>query len=238
MKQYYFEGAAIRSLRSVITTHWLSMMAVSRENGWRKSELEPMALLDYFGPLRLKPGYALRAYERHQAPNSWGVVWAMPASAAFPEPGPNGNGRPPRPEDALDNVMEAIEGDGTPYSYLCASLLARELEQFATISPDSEWLNCFVLDADPWSSDNGVSHTLAGQGFKREQKMWHWADQKPGQWRPVVFMSQGSVTVVFHAFSGVGRQRIITFEDRYLRGSYTFSRHEKAVASGPPGYIW
>lgn len=238
MKQYDFEGAAIRSLRSVITTHWLSMMSVSHENGWRKSQLDPMALLNYFGPLRLKSGYALRAYECHQAPNSWGVVWAIPVTMPFPEPRPNGDGRPPKPEGALDNVMEAIEGDDTPYSYICASLLARELEQFATISPESEWLNCFVLDSDPWNSDNGVAHTLAGQGFRQEQQNWKWAGQKPAHWRPTVFMSQRSVTVLFHAFSGVGRQRIITFEDRFLRGDYAFSRHERAVANGPNGYIW
>lgn len=238
MRQYDFEGAAIRSLRSVITTHWLSMMSVSRENGWRKSQLNPMALLGYFGSLRLKPGLVLRAYECHQAPNSWGIVWAMPASTLLPEPRPNGNGRPPKPQGALDDVMEAIEGDGTPYSYLCASLLARELEQFATISPESEWLNCFVLDADPWRSDNGIAHTLAGQGFKREQQNWSWAGQKPDQWRPTVCMSQRSATVIFHVFSGVGRQRIITIEDRYLRGSYTFNRRERAVANGPNGYIW
>jgi hypothetical protein len=238
MRQYNFQGAAIRSLRSVITTHWLSMMAVSYETSWRKSQLDPTALLVYFVTLHLKRGYALRAYERHQAPNSWGMVWAMPASATFPEPEPNGNGRPPKPEGALGNVMEAIEGDDSPYSYLCASLLARELEQFATISPESEWLNCFVLDADPWRSDNGVAHTLAGQGFRPEQHNWNWAGPRPEQWRPAVFMSQRSATVVFHAFSGVGRQRILAFEDRYLRGSYTFSRHEKAIAKGPAGYTW
>lgn len=238
MKEYNFEGAAIRSLRSVITTHWLSMMSVSRENSWRKSQLDPMCLLDYFGSLRLKPGYALRAYERHQAPNSWAKVWAMPISLQLPEPKPNGNGHPVKPEGALADVMEAVEGDDTPYSYLCASLLARELDQFATITPESEWLNCFILDADPWHSGNRIAHTLAGQGFNQEQASWHWSGQKPGQWRPTVFMSQSSVTVVFHGFSGLRRQRIITFEDRYIRGSYTFNRHEEPVAIGPSGYSW
>lgn len=238
MKRYDFEGAAIRSLRSVITTHWLSMMPVGRESGWRKSELDPMSLLDYFASLRLKQGYVLRAYECHQSPNSWGVVWAMPAALSFPEPRANGNGRPPKPEGALDDAMEAIEGDDTPYSYLCASLLARELEQFATLSPDNEWLNCFVLDGDPWNGANGVAHTLKGQGFTREKLSWKWSGQQPGLWRPSVFMSERSVTVVFHAFSGAGRQRIIAFEDRFLRGSYTFSRLEKPVASGPVGYTW
>ena len=238
MKQYNFEGAAVRSLRGAITTHWLSMMPVAREAGWRKSELDPMALLDYFRCLKLKRGYVLRAYERHLAPNSWGSVWAMPASIVLPNPKPNGNGKPARPDGALDNMMEAIEGDGSPYSYLCASLLARELEQFATLCPESEWLNCFILDGNPWTGTNGVAHTLAGQGFAKDRACWRWAGQQPKNWRPAVFMSQRTVSVIFYAFSGVGRQRILTFEDHYLRGSYTFSRHENQVAQGPAGYIW
>ena len=51
-------------------------------------------------------------------------------------------------------------------------------------------------------------------------------------------MSQRTVTVIFHVFSGVGRQRILTFEDHYLRGNYTFNRQESPIAQGPAGYTW
>ena len=244
MKKYNFEGASVRSLRSVITTHWLSLMPIARESGWRKSDLNPMSLLDYFGSLSLKSGYVLRAYERHCAPNSWGAVWALPSTMPFSDPKPNGNGMPARPDSALENTMDAIEGDGSPYSYLCASLLARELEHFGTLSPDSEWLNCFILgsdpwiDSDPWNGSSGVAHALAGQGFTRDRRSWSWSGRQPSAWRPAVFMSQRTVTVIFHAFSGVRRQRIITFEDRYLRGSYSFNRQEKPIANGPNGYAW
>ena len=238
MKQYYFEGAAIRALRSVVTTHWLSMMTIAKANGWHKSDLDPTNLVDYFDSLSLKSGFVLRAYERLEVPNSWSSVWAMPSKLPFPEPRINGNGRPVRPDGALNDVMEAIEGDDSPYSYLSASILARELSQFATLSPESEWLNCFVLGSDPWHASKGVGHALKGQGFIRERAKWKWTGQQPDRWRPTVFMSQRSVTVVFHAFTGSRRQRILSFEDRYLRGSYSFSRQEKSVASGPEGYVW
>jgi hypothetical protein len=238
MKQYDLEGAAVCWLHSVITTHWLSMMCISRENGCRHSGLNPMALLDYFGSLRMKPGYDLKAYECHQAPNSWGIVWAVLASTLLSEPGTECNGRPARPEGALDNVMEAFEGGGTPCSYLCASLLAHEFEYLATISPKSEGFNCLVLDADPWGNDNGVALTLTGQGCRRNRLTWKWAGRKPVWWRPIIFVSERIVTVLFHTYVGVGRQRIITFEVRYLRGSYTYSGREKVVANGPHGYAW
>lgn len=238
MKKYTFRGAAIRSLRSAITTHWLAMMTAVSESGWFKSELDPTGLMGYFATLKLKPGYVLRAYERREPPNSWGKVWAMPAAFALPDPVPNGNGLPPKPKGAVDDFMQVVVGDDSPYSYLCASLLARELEQFATLCPDSEWLNCFILNSDPWVSANNVSHALSGQGFATDKTKWRWIGQAPTDWRPTVFLSERSATVVFHAFSGIGRQRIITFEDHFLRGSYTFNRREEPVANGPNGYIW
>ncbi|UCG24198.1 MAG: hypothetical protein JSW55_19100, partial [Chloroflexota bacterium] len=106
MKQYTFHGGDIRALRSAVTTHWLALMPAVRENDWRISDLDPMALLDYFGTLRIKDGFALRAYERRQAPDSWGKVWAMPAGHPFADPGSNGNGKPPRPAGALDDPMQ------------------------------------------------------------------------------------------------------------------------------------
>ena len=238
MNKYTFQAGAIRALRSAVTTHWLALMPVVRENGWRKSELDPTDLIDYFGSLRIRDDYALRAYERRQAPDSWGKVWAMPAGQPFADPKPNGNGKPPKPAGALDDPMQALEGDGSPYSYLCASLLARELEHFATVCPKTEWLNCFILGSDPWAHANGMGHALAGQGFSKDTTKWRWTGQQPNEWRPSVYYGQRTATVIFHAFIGNGRQRIITFEDHYLRGSYTFNRQEESVASGPAGYTW
>ena len=102
----------------------------------------------------------------------------------------------------------------------------------------SEWLNSFILGSDPWTRANGVAHALAGQGFSKDTAKWHWTGQKPKDWRPSVYVDQRSATVIFHAFIGNGQQRIITFEDCYLRGSYTFNHREESVACGPAGYTW
>lgn len=83
-----------------------------------------------------------------------------------------------------------------------------------------------------------MGHALAGQGFSKDRATWRWIGQEPKDWRPSVYYGQRTVTVIFHAFIGNSRQRIITFEDHYLRGSYTFNRQEESVASGPAGYTW
>jgi len=40
---------------------------------------------------------------------------------------------PPRPHGALDDFMDAIEGDGSAWSYLSASLFAREAAELGAL---------------------------------------------------------------------------------------------------------
>ena len=94
--------------------------------GWSKSIVDPAAVLAVFDALRLKPGFALRAYLFRKGDNGNGFVWALPESAEFPAPDalPMLGDRflnPPKPPAALDDVMEVIEGDGSPWSYISAS---------------------------------------------------------------------------------------------------------------------
>ena len=98
--------------------------------GWSKSLVNPLNVLAVFEPLRIKKGYTLRAYHYREGNDSHGVVWAMPVNADFPEPQhcpciENVLVGPPKPPTALEDFMEAIKGDGSPWSYFCASLLAQ-----------------------------------------------------------------------------------------------------------------
>jgi len=80
-----------------------------------------MNLLGVFKSLRMKSGFVLRAYQYRSGGNGNGVIWAMPIDAPFLQPSKvpklmNGYLEPPKPPEALDGVMEAIDGDGTPWS--------------------------------------------------------------------------------------------------------------------------
>jgi len=92
--------------------------------GWFKSTADPAKLLACFPGLRLKSGFVLRAYlYRDGSGNGNGFVWATSRDLPFPEPEacPRVEGvflSPPRPPGSLENFMEAVEGDGTPWSYL------------------------------------------------------------------------------------------------------------------------
>jgi hypothetical protein len=80
----------------------------------------------------------------------------MPVDAKFPEPEDNPTlenhlFNAPKPWEALDDVMEAIEGDGSAWSYLAASVLRRELREFGASWHGIDWGTHCILEDDPWT---------------------------------------------------------------------------------------
>jgi len=205
--------------------------------GWCRSPLDPGRIVAALPSLGIKDGFALRGYVFRSHGNGNGVVWAMPAGSGFLEPDdcPRMKGvfaEPPRPPGALD-PMEAIDGDGTPLSYLSASLLARELREFG-----AEWHGCWwsdheILCADPWGA--GLPRRLIGQ--IGDPAGWEWAGPRPGDWRATVMADGGAREVVFHSYTGLERDRIFRHRDRYRDGSYAPAMGSRVIATGPGGYI-
>ncbi|MGO8752105.1 MAG: hypothetical protein ACLQNE_39715 [Thermoguttaceae bacterium] len=122
--------------------------------GWSKSTVDPMAVLAVCKPLFAKKGFVLRAYQFREGGNGNGFVWAMPVDAEFPEPQvcPKLQGvflEPPKPPAALDDFMAAIDGNGSAWSYICASILARELAEFGAMWHGCDWDTHTILGANP-----------------------------------------------------------------------------------------
>ncbi len=206
---------------------------------WSKSVVDPMKVLAVFESVWIKDGYILRAYQFREDGRGKGVVWAMPADAAFPEPYDCQRQRnryrlPPRPPAALDDEMEAIDGDGSPWSYLCASLLGRELFVFGTLRHGCSWHTHTILGQNP----------LKAKGRKRESTdlpssdptAWIWHEAEPAEWQPQVWEDGDKVVVTFYSYSGLGRETIHRHRDTFRQGRYCFRTRRRYVASGPGGY--
>jgi hypothetical protein len=184
--------------------------------------------------LWIKEGYILRAYQRREEGECQGVVWAMPADLGFPEPYECKKDRkhvlqPPRPPAALDDEMEAIEGDGSPWSYLCGSILGREFWTFGRSGVARGWNARTILGENPW------------QGKRRgiavgDPAQWRWYMPAPKEWKPQVTDDGGRVTVTFYAHSGHGGNHISRYRDIFRQGSYCHKGRVKDVAVGPGGY--
>jgi hypothetical protein len=210
--------------------------------GWAKSRVNPNKLLDVFTPLKIRKGFVLRAYTFREDENGNGVIWAMPSNAEFPEPKdcPTLEThllRAPKPSEALDDAMEAIEGDNSAWSYLAASLLRREFSEFGAVWHGANWSLHFVLDKDPWlaAPPKEGEPTLDRPTAKAAE--WTWLEEAPKDWRPQVKVEKDRVTVTFYTYCGLEKQRLYRHTDTYKSGKLRAKVEEKPIAEGPPGFM-
>ena len=204
-----------------------------RGGGWQKSPVDPMDLLRVFKPLRMRPGYTLCAFVIGQG-NGEGVVWAVPEDAAMPEVDAEaGLFDPPRPPDAIEDFRGAIVGDGSPWSYLCASLFAREAAEFGAEWSGCWWSDWTIIGMEPAAMTKRARSTLGIRDIGR----FAWEEPKPEVWEPSVTVRDDGVVVTFHGYTGLEHARISRWEDRYECHSYAFTTREIVVASAGVGYI-
>jgi hypothetical protein len=209
-------------------------------DGWSKSTVDPMKVVLAFKPLHVKKGYTLRAYQFREDLGTNAFVWAMPEKAIFPEPAKCrqavkrlGFLYGPKPPQALENVMEAIEGDGSAWSFLCASILQRELDEFGASWHGLSWSTHEVLDRNPWKSGKAKRWAMLGKDTK-----WIALEPEPKEWQPQVQIGKDKVTVTFYTYSGHHRQTIYRHVDTYKPGTYYLQSERKEIAKGPWGYEW
>jgi hypothetical protein len=237
--------------------------------GWTKSEIDPKELLQVFDPLRLKSGYTLHAYQFRSGLNGNGVIWAMKEEAVPSNPiylrlHSNTELRSPKPVEALDNILEAIEGDGTPWSYLCASIFMREAREFGALWHGCSWSNHTIIDANPfhetpgtWSDETKVlGDQIANRTIGEIAKLVsylrrvhdmlpvpqpsrsgiHWKI-RPDNWLPCCFQEGNEISIRFFSYTRETTERIVRHCDFYQAGSYVCNTKEDSVAIGPSGYV-
>lgn len=223
----------------------ISTLPEGTPEGWSKSPVDPKKVLEVFPNLRLRQGYVLRAYVYRSGGNSNGFVWALPEDAEYPAPAdcPRLEShflKPPKPFDALDDIMEAIDGDDLPETYLQASMFRREIREFGANWHGVHWGFYTVLDASPWLGGAGDDSPLSRPESKPET--WKWLLPKPTQWRPEVRVERERVTVTFYTYTQlighgddnkIEKERIIFHTDTYRRGKFRPLVVEKKIAEGP-----
>lgn len=209
---------------------------------WRKSLMPPEALVAQFEPfLEMKPGLRLVAYQEYGFDlGGIGVVYAIPTNARYPEPGrcmiSEGEGRVmPRPPEALDNPMEAIVPIGistdAPLTYLMASILAREIDEFGAYWHSIRWGNKTILINPPWRErKKRFAQSIIPSPAKEE---WV-SDREPSVWAPHVLEDKDSFTVVFNVYGAHGGIAVFEHRDVYAKGNgLTFSTTSEIIATAP-----
>lgn len=194
--------------------------------GWSPANTDPAALLRAFPALALDPRWELRAYQFRKERHGNGVVWAVPSGSPVltAEACPTIEGSrmgTPRPPGALDSPMLAIRGDGSPESYLQASLLFRELAEFGSLGQGVNWGYHAVVDALP--------PARAGA--------WRWIKARPADWRPTVEVLESGAAVVFYTTAARGQEAIFMHSDWFAPETYLPDARQTIIAAGGAGYL-
>jgi hypothetical protein len=217
------------------------------EEGCYECDVDPTTIIEVFDNLHLKAGYTLWACQHRSYGDGRADVWAIPDDGARPEK--VGDIESPQVDPtwptlhygsaASKSPMEMIEGDGTPWSYLCASLLSLELAEFG-----AEWHGCWwgthtILGEDPFLGDVPfpLADALAVACFASAEE-WEWEGQRPVDWSPCVRESEGSVTVQFYTYSALGTASLYLHTDEYRVGSYVAIGDMPTIATGPGGMLF
>lgn len=186
---------------------------------WVVSTVNPGSALLKLPGLRLKPNYRLVSYLYRSEESSAGVVWAVPvelSTTAHLERALASSqtlSHLPRPNGALGSFMDAIEGDRTPASFIVASILRRELQEFGATGTRRNWRHHRLIDAIP-SKIN-----------------WKWRMESPNDFSPKVKRSTDDQAIVeYFTCRVVAPVTIYRHIDQYLPGHYKSNNIDQLVA--------
>jgi len=180
------------------------------------------SILSLFPCLRLKDGYALRAYAYFETEgmngDGKGIVWAMPEHVSLPEVPKTLYSKPP--PGALNNIMEAIEGDGSLWSFMCASVFFCGMSDFCLGG-----VMCTLKTGEIIAND-----------FRQEPEEtrslddFNWLETRPANFEPEVKRENNIITVTLYTYEDYVPGKMTRFVDVYGHKSYCFKREETVIA--------
>jgi hypothetical protein len=193
--------------------------APNTKGKWFISSTNPGAALMKLPGLKLKPQLRLVSYLLRNGENGIGVTWAVPESFSTTvnlEKGLANSGdsnHPPHPEGAFSDLMEAIDGDRSPVSFLIASILRRELREFGALGKSCNWTHHRLINALP------------------NQVHWHWKVDEPKDFSPKVrVFPDGKAAIEFFTCRVAAPVAIFQHLDQYPNGHYKPASLDRPIA--------
>lgn len=188
---------------------------------WFLSGVNPGSALNRLPGLRLKPDLRLVGYLNRTPNEGTGVIWALPeaySTTAQLEDALAGCGdlsQPPHPAGAFEEVMEAVEGDRSPASFIVASLLRRELREFGALGKSVNWSHHRLVNAPP------------------TQLTWQWRIEQPKDFSPKVrLFPDGRAAIEFFTCRVTPPIALFQHVDQYPMEHYKAAMLDRPIAIG------
>lgn len=189
------------------------------QDQWFISTVNPASVLLKLPGLGLKPDFRLVSYLYRSEGSGVGLVWAVPESLSTTVhlekalAASGGLSQPPKPEGALKSFMEAIEGDRSPASFVVASILRRELQEFGALGQRRNWSHHRLIDTLPAKAN------------------WEWRSEQPKDWMPKVKVApDGQAIVEFFTCRLTNPITLFRHVDQYSADLYQPRSLDKGLA--------
>jgi hypothetical protein len=217
------EPESLDDLSGVFTFGGLSADEITspnlRETQWFVSTVNPAAALLKMPGLQVKPGWRLTGYLYRMDKDGVGLIFAVPealSTTAQLEKALAASGnifQPPKPDGALSHMMDAIEGDRSPLSFMIASILRREFQEFGALAQRRNWSYHRLIETVP------------------SQVQWQWQTDQPRDLSPKVkVLPNGQAGVEFFTCRVNKPFTIFRHLDQYPANQYSAKGADKAIA--------
>lgn len=197
--------------------------APNAEGRWFVSSVNPGDALLQLRGLQVKTGWRLVPYLLRTLDGGVGHVCAVPEGgsntsvleSALPED--TAWHYPPFPPGSLSHAMMALDGDHSAASYMIASILCREMQEFGAVGKDQQWRYHRIIATVP------------------PQLQWRWKTDLPKNLAPKVnVMADGRAAVEFFSCRTQQPYAIFRHFDRYPSQSYLPELKDDAIAVASP----
>lgn len=244
---------ALQGLERAETVFTRAVSQARRSADWAENPFDDQSFFSALGCLQLRPGWSWRLYICEISDFLESRLLAVPSDLArqpppsdsideegyesasdlfdlFPSEPPRRPRVKPSPEpsvpEALENALQAVQGDGSAASYLCASAIAR-------------WARSLPLGVVLEHSPGVPPETddICNRRVTRPDQ-WQWREPRPKHWSPLVEIAGDTVNVRFFSFHTALRfhaglqEEILGHHDRYQLGDYRGHLEDRAVALG------
>ncbi|MDX2100155.1 MAG: hypothetical protein SFW36_20455 [Leptolyngbyaceae cyanobacterium bins.59] len=193
--------------------------APNTEGRWFISVTNPGALFNKLPGLNLKPDFRLITYLYRVPEGGMGITYAVPealSTTAQLEEALVGTSRDrvPRPEGAPPSLMDVVEGDRSYPSFMIASLLYREFQEFGTLGKQCNWIHHRLISSIP------------------TQVQWKWQGELPKDLSPkVLILPDGRAAVEFFSCRVTAPVSLVRHVDQYPINGYHAKYTSQTVAT-------
>jgi hypothetical protein len=193
--------------------------SATADGRWFVSAVNPADALIRLPGLSLKSKLRLVGYVYRAERSGRGVVWGVPeavGATAELEKALSDDldiTQPPQPEQAINGVMNTIQGDRSVVSFIVASILRRELVEFGAAGKYCRWTHHRLID--------GIPNSVIPE----------WRTDPPKDFAPRArIFPDGRAAVEFFTCRVAAPTAIFRHIDQYPSDSYDLTSLDRAIA--------